>query len=343
MQNSPSSPAEAHAARHPMSSPDVLLSSTAQPDRKSGAPAYQYRQRDRGSQLATVLGWFSIGLGVAELLAPRRMSDAAGVRGNAAAVRACGMREIASGAGILSGHRTSNWLWSRVAGDLLDLALLGAGARGSGVRGNRVALTAAMLAGITAVDVMSSMRQRRHERNNGIEGAVGDIFVEKSMTVNRSPDECYRFWRNFENFPRFMQHLESVEEISDTRSHWVAVGPAGTRVEWDADLVADEPGALLAWRSLDNADVENAGIVRFETATGGRGTVVRVEMQYSPPGGMAGALFAKLFREEPSQQIDEDLRHFKQLMETGEISTTVGQASGQRSVIGRLLRKGAPG
>ena len=155
------------------------------------------------------------------------------------------------------------------------------------------------------------------------------IKVEKSVTVNRSPEELYRFWRNFENLPRFMNHLESVKGTGEGRSHWVAKAPAGKTVEWDAEVYNEKENELIAWRSLEGADVDNAGSVRFEPATGGRGTVVRVTLKYDPPGGALGAMVAKLFGEEPSQQIEEDLRRFKQVMETGEAATTEGQPSGR--------------
>jgi uncharacterized membrane protein len=155
------------------------------------------------------------------------------------------------------------------------------------------------------------------------------IKVEKSVTVNRSPEELYRFWRNFENLPRFMNHLESVRVTTDNRSHWVAKAPAGRSVEWDAEIYNEKENELIAWRSLEGADVASAGSVHFTAAPGGRGTEVRVVLKYDPPGGVLGATIAKLFGEEPSQQIDEDLRRFKQVMETGETLTTTGQPSGR--------------
>jgi uncharacterized membrane protein len=155
------------------------------------------------------------------------------------------------------------------------------------------------------------------------------VKVEKSVTINRSPAELYTFWRNFENLPRFMNHLESVKVTSPERSHWVAKAPAGTSVEWDAEIYNEKENELIAWRSLEGSDVDNAGSVRFEPATGGRGTVVRVSLKYDPPGGIIGAAVARLFGESPAQQIDEDLRRFKQLMETGETATTEGQPSGR--------------
>ena len=161
------------------------------------------------------------------------------------------------------------------------------------------------------------------------------VKVEKSVTVNRSPEEVYRFWRNFENLPRFMNHLESVTDLGNNRSHWVAKAPAGSTVQWDAEVYNEKEGELIAWRSLEGADVDNAGSVRFEPAPEGRGTIVRVTLKYDPPAGKLGSLVAKLWGEEPSQQIDEDLRRFKQVMETGEIPTTEGQPSGRSASAGR--------
>ena len=161
------------------------------------------------------------------------------------------------------------------------------------------------------------------------------IKVEKSVTVNRSPEEVYRFWRDFQNLPRFMNHLESVTDLGGGRSHWVAKAPAGKTVEWDAEVYNEKENELIAWRSLEGADVDNAGSVRFESAPEGRGTIVRVTLKYDPPAGKLGSLVAKLWGEEPSQQIEEDLRRFKQVMETGEITTTEGQPSGRSASAGR--------
>jgi uncharacterized membrane protein len=173
--------------------------------------------------------------------------------------------------------------------------------------------------------------------------APGAVRVRKSITVNRSAEDCYRFWHDFQAFPRFMKHLESVEITGQNRTHWKAKAPAGMSVAWDAELTADEPNRRLAWQSIAGS-VDNIGEVRFEPAPGGRGTIVRVDLQYSPPGGVAGAMAAKLFGEEPEMQIDEDLRRFKWLIETGEIPTTLGQPSGPRGTMTRLLwRKGEPG
>ena len=154
------------------------------------------------------------------------------------------------------------------------------------------------------------------------------VRVEKTLTVNKSAEELYRFWRHFENLPRFMDHLESVQIHDDTHSHWKVKGPAGKTVEWDAVIINDIPNEVIAWKSTD-AQIANAGSVRFRHAPGDRGTEVTVNLEYDPPAGKMGALVAKLFGEEPTQQVQDDLRHFKQIMETGEVPSTDGQPAGR--------------
>ena len=150
--------------------------------------------------------------------------------------------------------------------------------------------------------------------------------VERTMTINRTPDELYRVWRNFAHLPELMPHLHSVEEL-DERSHWVARGPAGVTVEWDAELVADEPGRLIAWRSIAGSDVDNAGSVRFTRAPGDRGTEVKVRLSYAPPAGRLGDAVATIFGRGADRQIREDLRRFKQRMEAREIAAAVPPAA----------------
>ncbi len=145
------------------------------------------------------------------------------------------------------------------------------------------------------------------------------IHVTRGITVNRPIEEVYGFWHDFENLPRFMRHLESVRTMGDGRSHWKTKGPAGTSVEWDAVTTEDLPNESIAWRSIEGSGVSNRGMVRFRRAPGGRGTEVRVELTYDPPGGKVGSLVAKLFGEEPGQQVRDDLYAFKQVMETGEV------------------------
>ncbi len=157
------------------------------------------------------------------------------------------------------------------------------------------------------------------------------IRVEKTVTIqNKSPEELYTFWRNFENLPTFMKNLQSVRIVNETRSHWAAKSPMGNSIEWDAEMLIDRPNELITWASVPGADVENSGSVRFTPAYPGRGTEVKLVLEYSPPGGGITDAIAKVFNQSPEQQIVEDLRHFKMLMETGEIATTEGQSSGRR-------------
>jgi uncharacterized membrane protein len=151
------------------------------------------------------------------------------------------------------------------------------------------------------------------------------------VTVNRPKEELYRLWRDFENLPQFMQHLESVQvDPNDPgRSHWVARAPLGKHIEWDSDVIEERENELIMWKSLPGSVVESIGRVEFAEALGGRGTVLKVSMRYNPPAGSLGAAFAKLFGEEPNQQINEDLRHFKQFVETGEVASVQGQPTGR--------------
>jgi uncharacterized membrane protein len=174
---------------------------------------------------------------------------------------------------------------------------------------------------LTARAMASGLLTRSQENSRMLQ-------VSKSITVKRSRQEVYGFWRELENLPRFMIHLKSVAKTGDRTSHWVANAPAGTTVEWDAEIVEDRSGELLSWTSVAGSDVPNRGTVRFTDAPADRGTEVRVELEYEPPIGSAGALIAKLFGEEPSQQITDDMRRFKQVMETGEVVLSDGSLEG---------------
>lgn len=152
--------------------------------------------------------------------------------------------------------------------------------------------------------------------------------MEKAVTINRSPEEIYTFWRQLENLPRFMEHIQSVTQTGEGISHWVVKTSHDRTLEWDARLIEDKPGQMLSWQSLEGADVDNAGSVWFTPATGGRGTVVKVSMKYSPPGGKFGAMMAKLFGDSAEKQMAEDLFRLKSLLETGETPTIEGQSRG---------------
>lgn len=155
------------------------------------------------------------------------------------------------------------------------------------------------------------------------------IRTEQHVTIARPPEELYTQWRKLENLPQIMSHLEAVTVLDEKRSSWTAKAPLGRSVSWEAEITQDVPGELIAWRSLEGADVKNAGSVTFTKLTHGRGTDLKVVLAYEPPAGKLGAAVAKLFGEEPEMQLREDLRRFKQRMETGEVATTEGQPSGR--------------
>jgi uncharacterized membrane protein len=152
------------------------------------------------------------------------------------------------------------------------------------------------------------------------------VKVETTVLINKSPEELYRYWRQFENLPRFMENLISVKTEGDQRSHWVVKGIGNAEISWDAEIVNDVPNELIAWRTVENSDVDHAGSVRFEGTE--RGTRVKVTMEYRPPAGKVGVGLAKLFGQEPRQMIESDLRRFKQLMESGEVVSVQGQSQG---------------
>ncbi|MFF0316193.1 SRPBCC family protein [Micromonospora sp. NPDC005252] len=277
--------------------------------------------------LPRALGLLSLALGVGALAAPRSLARLTGVDDSPATqavVPAVGARELVHAVGLLTGRRPVGWAWTRVAGDALDLTLLcRAMADRRGDRRRRLALTTAAIAGITALDAAVAIGAGRARR-----ARARVIRMEIAVTVNRSPAEAYRFWRDMENLPKFMAHLESVRADDLRRSHWVARGPAGRHVEWDAEIIDDQPNRAITWRSLPGTRVANAGRVRFAPAPGDRGTEVRVQLRYAPPAGALGRSVAKLFGAEPEQQVRDDLRRFKQVLEAGEVVRSEGSPNG---------------
>ncbi len=156
----------------------------------------------------------------------------------------------------------------------------------------------------------------------------GGVPVERTITIDRPVQEMYQFWRRLDNLPKIMQHLESVDVLDEKRSRWKAQGPMKSSFEWHAEIISDVPDQHIEWKSVEDSEIKTAGGVYFSPAPGGRGTQIKVALSYVPPGGTAGANLAWLMGQEPSQQIAEDLRKFKQLMEAGEVATIEGQPSG---------------
>lgn len=170
----------------------------------------------------------------------------------------------------------------------------------------------------------------------GVRAKENAVHVRHTFTINRPLEEVYAFWRNFENLPRFMYHLESVTSLDERRSHWMVKAPLGQSVEWDAEITEERENEVIAWESLPGAMIQNWGMVRFKQAPPGRGTEVIVELSYEPPAGSLGAAVATLLGKGPAHQVQEDIRRFKQMMETGEVPTTTGQPSGRDKLVNQF-------
>jgi uncharacterized membrane protein len=287
------------------------------------------------SPLAQCLGWLSVGLGLAALFAPRKMGEITGLDGRHGLVRMVGARELASGVGLLTQTRKTPWLWSRVIGDAMDLAALVSAHTGTERGRSRAIGAAAIVAAIAAADVAASVRTSRRQTR-----VVPDIYLDRTIIVNKTPRECYDYWRDLRNIANFTHRLEKVIPLDERRSQWIMKVPGGRRIEWVAEIIEDKPGERLRWKTAEGAPFKVAGAVNFEPAPGGRGTFVTLGMHYHAPGGSIGAALARFLGPDPFGEVRENLRRFKQLIETGEIPTTTGQPSGRRSLLGRLIPEG---
>ncbi len=262
--------------------------------------------------LARGLGWFSLALGAAEIAAPRTLSQLIGIQPSTTTsllMRFMGAREIASGINVLLQPRRPWPLWARVAGDAVDLALLGLGAarRTSALK---LAGAVAAVGGVTALDVIASIKaQKAHAHANRP--------IIYSVTINKPPSEVYAFYRDFARLPRFMDYLEDVEVHDHRRSRWIAKPLGlGKTVAWEAEIVEDIPGEVIAWQSSEGSAIKTRGRVTFAKAPGRDATEVRVEMQLGFTGIGPSAALAKFFSK---PQIKGDLRRLKQVLETGEV------------------------
>ena len=157
---------------------------------------------------------------------------------------------------------------------------------------------------------------RRRPRGSDAIPAKHGVHVEHSVIIHREAEELYDAWRHFKGLPDFMTHLESVEELNERRSRWTTKGPLGTKVSWEAEIIKDRPGELIAWRTVEGSVIDTAGCVHFEPSGNGSSTQVTVNLKYNPPAGKAGAKIAKLLGADPDQQIVDDLQRFKKIMET---------------------------
>lgn len=218
----------------------------------------------------------------------------------------------------LNAVKLERWASLIGGGTLLSLGL---------IRRSKATLPLAVLGGGLVAHAVNSMRQNDMMYASDSKGFPTQvsvphghgICVEKSVTIDRPAAELYHWWHNLSNLPMALGYLHSVHVLTDKRSHWVAEAPGGMRVEWDAEIINDIPEELIGWRSIEGADVPNAGSVHFEPIGDGHGTIVKVELQYEPPAGILGATFAKIFGRDPDQTVYNALHHFKQLMETGQV------------------------
>jgi uncharacterized membrane protein len=281
----------------------------------------------------------SLGLGVAQLAAPdavRRISGMDDSPTSRAMIPLVGARELVHAAGLLTSRRKGAWAWTRVVGDAMDLTALGVAIAHRGGHRRRLLGVTGAIVGITVVDVLTAVQATRSKRIASVPAARssrrgGSMELTATTTIRKPAPEVYAFWRDLENLPTFMAHLDEVRATGDRTSHWTAAAPFGTNAEWDAEIVDEASGEKIAWRSTGDADVPNAGTVRFVPAPDGVSTEVHVVLTYDIPGGTVGKAVAKYFGEEPHQQLDDDLRRLKQVLETGEVVRSDGAPWGKRA------------
>jgi uncharacterized membrane protein len=274
----------------------------------------------------TGLALFSLGLGSAQVAAPGEVARLVGADDGPTSRTvtrwACGVRELAAGMGVGSSSRPAPWLWARVAGDALDLALLSTVLVRHPSRRNRALGATAAVLGVTAADVSTARRASRAPVRSDA------LATQAAITVNRPIAEVFAYWHDLTNLPRFMEHLEDVTLLGPGRSRWTARARSGRVLVWETEITDDTAEELIAWRSVEGSDVPAAGRVRFQPAPGGCGTEVHVAVEYRPPAGRIGSAVSKLLGESPDQQIRDDLRRFKQVMETGEVVRSDGSPEG---------------
>jgi uncharacterized membrane protein len=278
--------------------------------------AFQSRSRSDampdGAPLSRGLGWFSVALGLTELALPKTLARTIGVVPRASTqwvMRAMGVRELLAGLGVLMQPHRPLPLWARVAGDAIDLALLGVSLKSRRLNATRAAGALAAVAGVTALDILAARRNQRRLD----EASRPMIF---GVTINKPPAEVYAFYRRLSQLPLFMDWLHSVREADSRYSHWIAKLPLGGTISWDAKITEDRPGEVIAWQSVQGSLINTRGRVTFTKTPGRNMTEVRVEMQIGLLGTRPSTSLAKFFTK---AQIKGDLRRLKQVLETGEV------------------------
>lgn len=258
-------------------------------------------------QLARGLGWFSVGIGIAQVVAPRTIARLCGVPVPPPLMVLCGLREIACGLGLLTQEQPQPWIKARLAGDTVDLVAFGCATLVPGADRRRIAVAGAAVAGISVLDAYCSYELARHGRH------LPPRHETMSIEIDCDAKSLYRYWRELSNLPDVMPHVKSVQEIDETHSHWVAGGPGGLRLEWDSEIIDDVPDQRIAWRSVDGSRTFHAGSVQFQPL-GERTTKVRVDLLYerAPPTLLSAA--AMLFGYD-SNAARADLRALKRRLE----------------------------
>lgn len=277
----------------------------------------------KSDTMVRALGWFSIGLGVAEVAMPAQVGLLIGVRRGSGILRLYGLREIFVGVGLLTQQpagRPSRWLWARVAGDLLDIATVGAHNNSDNPDRERAVSATAALTAIALIDFASAQNASRIERERLVGNPPG--VAVGALTIDRSADDLYWLWKQPDARSRVLESMAKVSSTGDGSEHWQLTGPLGKTVEWDTRLTTDRPGEMVHWKTLNGVKTPYEGSLEFRPAPGDRGTEVIMRMQFDPPGGPLGEAMASLLKIVPDMAITKVLRRFKSLAETGEIPTT---------------------
>ena len=276
-----------------------------------------------GERLARGLGWFSIGLGLAEAVAGGRLSRSLGMEKRAGLVRVFGLREVASGVAILAQGNPAPGVWARVGGDALDLAALGFALPGAAGKQGRIGAALAAVAGITALDVVCA------QQLGGAAGGAGaparGIGATRTLTIGKPADELYHLWREPQTLPRVMAGTADVVATGAGQAQWRLSGPLGRALEWETRIVEERPGELVRWESMPGAAVRNEGSASFRPGPAGWGTEVTLRVRLDPPGGLLAAAAALLPGGAQRIAVAKALRRFQNLAETGEIPATEPQ------------------
>ncbi len=283
-------------------------------------------RKAQGLMLARGLGWFSVGLGLTEIFAPRALARFIGAKPNDTLLRAYGLREMAAGLGLLTQADPAVWVQARVAGDVMDLTTMGAAFPSSGAGQNRLAAATAAVVGITALDVLCAAQL------SGQHGAARDsgaTVVEKSVTVGRAPEELLAFWRDPARIGQIVGDWAEVTPDGQGGAHWKVNAPLGRAVEWDAHVHEERPGELLRWHGKSGTQMPVEMALRFCPAEGNRGTEVTLWLRLAPSG-VGGSLLAHLPGLVPATLALKALRAFKSLVETGEIPTLAHNPSARK-------------